>query len=125
MRLFNKKVVALFVKEVHEHIEVLSGTIPSWLVAPMFVPLPDTAQELVHKWRGYLALERTRRTPITVRDWLRSCARDFSITVLYMVRLGRILLFCRGTRLPLSYEYARIWYQLVLIKDSFVMIRSI
>lgn len=125
MRFFNKKVVTLFIKEVHERIEVRPGTVPAWLTSPMFVPLPDTAKELIRKWQGYLLLERGRRKPITAREWLRSSTRDAGVAVLYALRLVRILLICGGTRLPVSYELARIWYQLVLIRDSFTMIRSL
>ncbi len=125
MRLFNKKVATHFIKEVHERIELRPGTVPLWLTSPMFVPLPDTVEELVRKWQGYLLLERGRRKPITAREWLRSSTHDAGVAVLYTLRLARILLFSKGTRLPVSYEIARIWYQLVLIKDSFTMIRSV
>lgn len=125
MRLFNKRVTMKFIKEVHERIELLPHTTPSWLVSPMFVPLPGTARELVRKWRGYLLLEQGRRKSLTVRKWLRGSLRDGGVAVLYALRLARILVFCRGTRLPVSYEFARIWYQFALIKDSFTKIRSL
>lgn len=125
MRLFHRSVTKEFIKEVHEKIELRSGIIPGWLIEPMFVPVPDTVGKLVAKWRGYLAIENTRRAPISLRQWLQSVPRDVGIAVLYLLRLLRILLFCRGTRLPITYELARVWYQCMLIKDSFRMIKKI
>lgn len=124
MRLFNRTVAERFIKEVHEKIELRAGVIPGWLIKPMFVPVPDTVGKLVAKWRGYLAIENTRRTPLSLRQWLQSVSRDAGIAVLYLLRLLRIVLFCRGTRLPITYELARVWYQCMLIKDAYGAIKK-
>lgn len=125
MRLFHRAVAQEFIKEVHEKIELRPGVTPVWLAQFMFVPVPGTAGELIAKWRGYLAIENTRRTSLSLRQWIPAALRDAGIAVLYLVRLFRILVSCRGTRLPISYELARIWYQCALIKDSFRAIKGI
>ena len=103
MRLFHRAMARIFIKEVHEKIELRSGVVPGWLTQPMFVPLPDTVEKLVLKWRGYLAIERTRRVPISLRQWILPALRDTGIAVRYVLRLLFIVFFCQGTRLPVSY----------------------
>lgn len=125
MRLFHRAVTQEFIKEVHEKIALRSGIVPGWLTESMFVPIPNTAKELIVKWRGYLAIENTRRVSLSLRQWIPAALRDAGIAARYLVRLLRIMLFCRGTRLPISYELARVWYQCALIKDSFRMIKKI
>ena len=125
IRLFHRAIARGFIKEVHEKIVLRPGMVPNWLTQPMFVPAPEVAGEWIAKWRGYLAIERTRRIPISVQYWIPAALKDASIAVLYLVRLLRIILFCRGTRLPVSHELARVWYQWALIKDSFRMIKKI
>lgn len=119
MRLFHKAVAKEFIKDVHERIELQSGVTPLWLTQAMYVPVPDSAEEMIAKWRKYLAIENTRRVPLPAGQWLWSVTHDAAIGVRYLLRLARIMLFCRGTRLPVSYELARVWYQYQLIHDSF------
>jgi len=119
MRLFHKEVVQGFIKEVHEKIELRTGVVPLWLTQPMYVPISNTASELMEKWEGYLRIEGQRRVPLSFRQWLVAIQRDVGITVLYLWRLLSILLWCRGARFPVSYELARVWYQYALVRDSF------
>lgn len=125
MRLFHRAVAQKFIKEVHEKIELRAVVIPQWLTQSMFVPVQDTVEECIAKWRGYLAIENTQRVPLSLRQWLPAVMKDVGIAVLYLIRLLRIMLFCRGTRLPVSYELARVWYQYALIRDSFRSIKKI
>lgn len=124
IRLFHRIVTHEFVKEVHEKIELRAGIIPDWLTQHMFVPVPGTAGELIAKWRGYLAIEHARRMPISVWRWMSVALRETGIALLYLTRLLRIALFCRGVRLPVSYELARVWYQWRLIKDSSMTVKD-
>lgn len=125
MRLFHRAVTQEFIKEVHEKIELRAGIIPGWFTQPMFVPVPDSAGEWIAKWRSYLAIENTRRIPLSLRQWIPAALRDAGIAARYLTRLLRIMLFCRGIRPPVSYELARVWYQYALIRDSFRMIKKI
>lgn len=124
MRFFHTAVARGFIKKVHEKIELRSGIVPQWLTQHILVPMPDTVEECIAKWRGYLEIERTLRIPISMRQWIPGALKDASIAALYLVRLLRILVLCRGTRLPVSYELARVWYQWELIKESFRMIQK-
>jgi glycosyltransferase involved in cell wall biosynthesis len=124
MRFFHRAVVREFIKKVHEKIELRPDIIPKWLTEPMFVPVPDTTKEMIAKWHGYLVIENAHRSPLSIRQWIPAVLKDVGIAVLYLIRLLRIMVFCRGTRLPVSYELARVWYQCALIKDSFRMIKK-
>lgn len=115
MRLFHTDVAEAFIKPIHERIKLREGVIPQRTQAFMYVPLPERAQELQERWRRYIALEVSRRPPLSLRKWLRVCAREGAVAVLYALRLIRIQLFRRGTKLPLSFEWARIRYQFDLI----------
>ena len=123
MRFFNLTVANAFIKEVHEKIELLPGVVAKRLQHHMFVPLPDTASEMISRWRQYLAIENSQRAPISFLNWLRGAIHEGAIAVRYLLRGIRILLASRGTRLPLSFELARIWYQYRLIADSFKKVR--
>lgn len=123
MRFFHKLVVNKFIKNVHERIALKEDIIPQWLIQSMFVPVPNSTKELITKWRGYLVLERMNRKPISLVQWIHSVARDVGIAILYLLRFLRIIFLCRGTRLPASYEFARIWYQYALIKDALKMLK--
>lgn len=124
MRLFHRAIAHEFIKGVHEKIVLRENVIPGWLTEPMFVPVPYTVKEMIAKWRGYLVIENVHRVPLSIRQWIPFALKDAGIAVLYLIRLLRIVLFCRGTRLPVSYELARVWYQWVLIKDSFRTIKK-
>ena len=123
MRFFHSAVAQQFFKPVHEKIFLKEGVTPQWMTYPMFVPTLDTAREMIIKWRGYIAIERANRTPISLSQWIRSTAREVGIAGLYTLRFLRIVVTCRGTRLPIAHEFARIWYQYALIRDSFKMIK--
>lgn len=123
MRFFNRRVTGIFVKEVHERIELKPGVESRTLKAVMLVPVPATAAEMKAKWRRYLAIERVARQPMSAGTWLRVAAHEAAIAGLYFLRLARITLFCRGTSLPASFEFARVWYQWQLIHDSFATIK--
>lgn len=125
MRLFHRSIALEFIKEVHEKIVLRPGVIPDWLTHSMLIPLPDTVANMKAKWRNYLAIERARRSPLSLRQWLAATLRDIGIATRYLFRLLRITVFCPGTRLPVSYELARVWYQWALIRDSFMAIEKI
>ncbi len=121
MRYFHTDIAKRYVKEVHERIELLPNAPVRTCEAPIMTPLPETAREMRKKWRGYLAIEATRRTPISLRTWLLVALREIGIAGLLVWRIGANF-FRRGRRMPLSYEALRLWYQWRLIKDSFVAV---
>lgn len=122
-RFFHKGAVSGFVKEVHERINPKSGANPVYLKEYMYVPIGDDVQATRAKWRAYLALEYARRYPYSFYGWMRHAARELAIGVLYTLRLVRVWLFCRGTKLPVRMELLRPWYQLALIWTTLKSVR--
>ncbi len=118
LRLFHKDVVHGFIKSVHERIQIKSGTETLYTKGAMIVPLPHTARELVKKWRTYIDMENKRKGPVTFRGWSKCMWREAAIGVRYVYRLGLLLLSCKGNRLPIQYELARVWYQFTLVRES-------
>ncbi len=116
MRFFNRACTIQFIKEVHERVQLKEGVVPKHCNNYMLVPLPLSVKEMKDKWRRYLAIESSRYTHLTLKDWARSVIRQSLIACLYVWRTVRIRLFNRGTHLPLSYEMARVWYQLAFIR---------
>lgn len=125
MRFFHRASARRFIKEVHEKIELLPEVSAQELAQAMLVPLPDTAGEMISKWRRYLSIERARRGPVSLRRWLLVALHEAGVAALYLCRLGRILLLSKGSRLPVSFETARLWYQWRLIADSARNIRTL
>lgn len=119
MRFFSRHVTNRFIKEVHEKIELKESITPATLNAYMVVPLPERAEELHVKWCRYLSIEKERRAPTSFVQWIRIATHELGVGGLYLLRLLRIRLFCRGTKLPVRFELARVWYQWALVKDSF------
>jgi len=123
MRLFSRLVANQFAKEVHERIELKEGIAPRMLQAAMLVPLPDDVGDMLARWRRYLAIEKVRRAPMSLWQWLRVAVHEGGVAGLYIVRLLRIRLFCRGNKLPVRFELARVWYQWALVCGSWSSVR--
>ncbi|MBI5405871.1 glycosyltransferase family 2 protein [Candidatus Kaiserbacteria bacterium] len=118
MRFFSRTVATQFKKSIHERIELAPGIVPKRLVHAMYVPLSPDATELRAKWRRYLSLEDARRAPLTLRAWFSLALHETLVAALYAGRTLRALLWCRGKRMPLAIERARLWYQYEVIRRA-------
>lgn len=125
VRLYHKGAIEGWIKPIHERVVPKQGIEMSVFSANLYTPLPDDAEDLTEKWRGYIRLEAARRTDLTFRMWTRLAWREMLIAGLFMLRLIRVRLFCRGTKLPLAHELARLWYQGALIRALFSRIKRI
>lgn len=121
MRFFHKDAAKGYIKEVHERIELKPDAAVRSLRSFLMTPLPETPEEMLRKWRGYLAIEAARREPMSLRSWLYTLVHEGGIAGLLFFRMG-MNFFRRGNRLPLRYEVLRLWYQWHLIKDSFAAV---
>jgi len=123
VRFFHRDAVTCFIKEIHERIEVQTKQV-NILENPIYAPIPQTVAAMKKKWRRYLELEARRRPPLSFRTWVTSAAHECAVAGLFFSRTLRNLVFCRGKRLPLNYEIARLWYQMRLTIDSARSIRG-
>ncbi len=118
MRFFHKSVAKGFIKPIHERVELKQE--PLWLTNAMYVPVPETVEAMRKKWQHYLSIERTRLQSIPLLARLKLGVRELAIGAMYAVRLVLIRLFSSGKKLPVSYELARIGYQVRLVATLFV-----
>lgn len=112
MRLFHRSRVNRFIKTIHERIEVHGDAEIRELRNAMLVPLSADPNEMRRKWAYYLDLECERRKNITFVGWVSVVLENAKVSVLYLFRLIRNMLLCRGTKMPLSLELQRHWYHL-------------
>ena len=106
MRLFHRSWVTGFIKPIHERIEIRSGARIGTLRNVEYVPL-ESLEELRSRWQRYSEKELDLyRDAGTVRI-AKAIARNSALFVFYVLRYFRILIFCRGIRMPFSYEWAR------------------
>jgi glycosyltransferase involved in cell wall biosynthesis len=115
IRFFNKRGVDGFIKNVHERPALLKDTILGTLTHPEFVPL-EGKESFYKKQRRYLAIEVERHKDETLGAWLTGpFAGSIRSSASYLLRHLRILLFCRGTFMPLWVEWSHHWYNWKLV----------
>lgn len=114
IRLFHLDYVKGFVKPVHEKIKIKPGTRIGTIKSFELVPEGDL-EGLRERWRRYMMreLEAVKRAPKT--RLLRYAFKHAGLFLLYAYRYFRGLIFCRGNKMPLSYEWTRHSYSLRVI----------
>ena len=111
IRFFHTSHVTEFVKPVHERIHVLPGE--KILTLRNFEYLPvESLEELKARWERYINHEielvsKKGRRKIAYAIW-----RNFSLFAFYIFRYMRNQIWCHGTHMPFSYEWARHSYLL-------------
>ena len=118
-RLFRKSASKGFVKRVHERPSLPKNAHIGTLTHPEYVPLNLTEEEMKNKQRYYLSIEVERHKDETFWQWLLGPVADsLRSSLSYLVRHVRILLFCRGVRMPLWVEFMHHWYNWELIRQT-------
>jgi glycosyltransferase involved in cell wall biosynthesis len=112
IRLFHRAAVKKFIKTIHERIELLPEAKISFLENFMLVPIKNDPVGIRKKWDYYLDLEVDRQKNIRLSGWVRGTAQNIKVSTLYLYRLVRNFLICRGPRMPLSLELQRHQYHL-------------
>ncbi len=118
MRFFHRSLARGFIKPIHERVDL--SVEAQWAAHPMYVPVPETVADMKRKWTHYLSIERVRLHAIPLMQKMHLGLREIAIACLYFLRLLQIQLFARGKKLPVSYELARIGYQLRLVYTMFL-----
>jgi hypothetical protein len=118
-RFFNKKAVNGFVRSLHEKIEPKKGFEISKLKNCEYIPL-ESPEALKKRWSRYLEIERKKEDTLSLKKWFYSgLIYHLGICTLYCLRYIRNFFFCRGTKMPFSYEALRLWYNFEVIKIGF------
>lgn len=119
IRFFNKKAVNGFVRKVHEKIDPKGGQVVARLKHDEYVPI-ESVFDLKRKWAKYLAIEGEQESNETLLGWfVHGFLYHVAVSVLYVLRYIKILLFCRGNKMPFSYEVSRLWYNMQVVKMGY------
>lgn len=113
VRFFHRERVKEFIRPIHERIEVKPGATTSILRNYEYVPLGSKA-ELAARWRRYTYTEAAIQRAVSPAKLLRLAFRQKMLFLFYLLRFLRNILFCRGIRMPLSYEWTRHKYLFIL-----------
>lgn len=113
IRLFHRDYSEGFIKPIHERIKIKFGTDIGNLKNFEYVPL-GTLPELKERWDRYMEWEIKANLSKPRSKLILLSLRSILLFGLYFWRYLKNLFLCRGSRLPLSYEWARHKYLLVL-----------
>lgn len=112
-RFFHRGHVEAFIKPVHERIKPKAGEAVGKTKHFMLIPLPSLTHSW-KKWQQYLSIEEERLRGTNRRQILLKILHTKKAITAYGVRL-LARPFCRGAKMPLSYEFARQQYNLRLL----------
>ncbi len=85
MRFFARAAVNLFIKKVHERIQLKEGIASKVISGLLYVPFDDTLEAVRQKWDCYIAIEVERHSLVTwatMRTVMWSCGK---VSVLYFL----------------------------------------
>ncbi|KKW19654.1 MAG: Lipopolysaccharide core biosynthesis glycosyl transferase WaaE [Parcubacteria group bacterium GW2011_GWA2_51_10] len=125
IRLYHKDAVVTWIKPIHERVELKPGITAQIFPASLYTPMMATIAELKKKWSDYIALECARKHDYSFRTWLRHTLREGALAVLFLFRIVRVRLFCRGTKQPITIELMRLWYQWKLLTELLRKVRRL
>jgi len=107
-----------FIKTVHERLEPKPGVIVKEITGTLFVPVGGRSGPGKEKGNRYVTIEVDRMVaggkPFAML-FSYVAFRHVAISIKYAIRLMRILLLCRGVRMPLVIELERHRYHAQLI----------
>jgi glycosyltransferase involved in cell wall biosynthesis len=107
MRFFFRNSVQCFIKRVHERIALNDGIHAETLGGVLYVPFDISLTELRAKWRYQAGVEVLRIGTLSPAAYLRALFEYATVSLLYLFRYARIILFSRGTRMPFLFEMER------------------
>lgn len=115
LRLFAIASAEYFRKPVHERIKLKDDVVPGIIDAPLYVPVDLDHRKGERKTDGYIEIEVEQSKSVPLGQLMRGTARTIAVSGLYLARLARIYLFCRGTKMPLEDELLRHKYNFKLV----------
>lgn len=114
-RLFNKKAVKKFRKQVHESIEIKEGYEIGKLKNFEYVKIEGNSRELMKKWNSYIQIEAERHGKISFKTLIKVIIFHIKASGGQLLRHIKILFSCKGRRMPFSLEMLRHWYNIKVI----------
>jgi hypothetical protein len=114
-RFFNRDAVTQFSRKLHERIIPKEGHEWGYTKTPMIVPVSIDMSVLKQKFQYYLTIERERNVEQTTSRLMKSISFNTKAVFSRWVKILRNALFCRGKKMPLSFEWASTVYTLRVI----------
>lgn len=121
IRLFHKKWVRGFIKPIHERVEPLPTARIGILKRYEYVPL-DSLDSLRERWARYMDMETDMVRGVSFSKKIKFFFRYTALFLFYMGRYARNFFFCRGSRMPFSYEWGR---HVFLLKFAWRIVKTI
>jgi len=118
MRFFKKSGAKKFIKVVHERIELLPETGIGYLKNPEYVPFEYNRKQWREKLMYYISIEVKRHQNQPFWSWVKMSVNSCKVSILFLFRHIRIILLCRGHKMPLWYELMQHWYHWQLIMQT-------
>lgn len=112
VRFFNRQYVDGFIKPVHERIKLKPDVEIGWLKGVEYVPV-EPLEGLLSRWARYIKTEEEMTAGASRLKIFRLIFRHLALFLFYLARYFRSLVFCRGPRMPFSYEWTRHKYLLI------------
>ena len=112
IRFFHRRYAEGFIKPIHERIKLKAGVVAGTLRGFEYVPR-GSVEELDLRWARYIEKELQMYVNVSRKKKLKAALRQVGVFGFYILRYVRNLFFCRGTRMPLAYEWAQHKYLLV------------
>lgn len=113
-RFFHKDHVIEFARKLHEKIVPRAGEKYGYLTKPTIVPVDINIINLKKKHAYYLNLEEKRCADMSGLHIVLSMHFNMRSVIARWIKIIRNFLFCRGTKMPLSFELASSIYSLKL-----------
>src|SRR6185436_9854079 len=107
MRFFSRNSNHGYIKKVHERIKLKEGISPEYLDGFMYLPTPENIMPVRRKWEYQAAVAAAQISPVTLWQFILSVLDNSKISLLWLFRLIRNGIFCRGTKMPLKFEMER------------------
>lgn len=117
-RLFARASVTGFIKKVDERIAFKEGVVPEDIRGALYVPVDGTQGPSPSKTGYYINLhiEQLKMSNIPFyKDFFSRLYWHGAVSALYLLRLVKVRLFCRGKKMPLRIELNRHIYHVRLL----------
>ena len=116
MRLFRKSTARAFIKKIHERISLNDGARIGTIAGALLVPVDPDIQLGRQKGDRYIKLQVAQAGDFSWHTLFQATGSTLRASLSYGLRTLRSLLWCRGNRLPLVFDWEAQVYNARLIK---------
>jgi glycosyltransferase involved in cell wall biosynthesis len=123
MRFFSRNSANRFIKQIHERIQLKDGVRAEILPGTMYIPFDPDIAAIRRKWDYQIAVAAEQARPLSLSGFLWGAIQTTKVSLLWLYRLARNAIFCRGTKMPLKFELERHYFHLRLLRALWKEVR--